>query len=297
MSPVDQSYGSASCELSTVPPNHRVVLTNEKVTGPAAAQLIRRSGILDVRKHDLEVLDNATGGGILVAELFRLAEEQSGSLNFKRVVAGDIDDSMLRAVQIKKDDTKSSSLWGKVEPMKIDQQAIPMPDGSFTHLFNNMGIFFCQDDEKALREAHRVLKSGGVASFTSWKSIAWWEEIAQPAIKQFIPGAPELPGPANLFPSRGWSDPAVIPSKLEKAGFSDVQVDEFKFTPNVEAEEFAEAFGVLVKIVAKRLWSDEHCATYAPQIEPALRRYLEENYASGRWTGKMIAITTVGRKT
>ncbi|KAK5737425.1 hypothetical protein LTR17_006652 [Elasticomyces elasticus] len=282
--------------LRTVPPNHRVVITNEKVTGPAAAQLIRRSGILDASKDHLEVLDNATGGGILIDELFRLAEEQSGLLNVKRVVAGDIDDSMLRAVQLKKDDTKSSSSWEKVEPMKIDQQAVPMSDGSFTHLFNNMGIFFCQDDEKALREAHRVLKSGGVASFTSWKSIAWWEEIAQPAIKQFIPEAPELPGPANLFPSRGWSDPAAIPAKLEKIGFSDVQVEEFEFTPDVEAEEFAEATGVLVKIVAKRLWSEEQCATYAQRVEPALRRYLEENYPSGRWTGKMIAITSVGRK-
>ncbi|KAK3073846.1 hypothetical protein LTR53_004201 [Teratosphaeriaceae sp. CCFEE 6253] len=284
--------------LNTVPPNQRIVVTNEKVTGPAAAELLRRSKIIQSCNGSLEVLDNATGGGILLAELFKLASTSGVSSNFSRVVAGDIDDSMLNATRLKQDDTTGlhHRAWQRVEVTKIDQQAIPMPDESFTHVFSNMGIFFCQDDDKALREAHRVLKPGGIVGFTSWKSIAWWEQIAQPAIKKYIPEAPELPTPGQLFPSRGWSAADAIPAKLTVAGFADVRVSEYGFTPDVEAGEFAEATGVLVKIVVGRLWSAEQHGSYADRIQPALQRYLEENYEGGKWSGTMTALITIGTK-
>ena len=282
--------------FDTNPPAPRVVVTNEKVTGPPAAEMLRRSGIATSDKIGISILDNACGGGILTAEALALAKQHPDTMKLGRIVAGDIDEKMLGYVRSKREDPVQQDEWRRVGVMNIDQQDIPFPEASFTHVFSNMGIFFCKDDEKALAESYRVLSSSGVAGFTSWKSIAWWSEIAQPAIAQFIPEAPALPSPGQLFPSRGWSDPAAIPAKLGKAGFSNVQVSEYSFTPDVEAVEFAEATGVLVKIVTKRLWSEEENAKYADQVEPALLKYLNERYEAGRWTGKMTAIISVGKK-
>lgn len=75
-----------------------------------------------------------------------------------------------------------------------------------------------------------------------------------------------------------------------------MKVSEYSFTPNVEAEEFAEATGVLVKVVTKRIWDEEQNARFAAQIEPAMLRYLQENFTGGKWGGKMTAIITLGKK-
>ncbi|KAK5122398.1 hypothetical protein LTR85_003982 [Meristemomyces frigidus] len=287
-----------STVLNTNPPAPRVVTANEKVTGPPAAEMLRRSGIASSRTEGIRLLDNACGGGILMSELLKSASMHSDTMKLDRLVAGDIDEKMLGYVQSKQTDVSSAmqESWQKVEVMKIDQQSIPLPDDSFTHLFSNFGIFFCQDDEMALKEAYRVLQPGGTVGFTTWKVVAWWSEIALPALARFVPDAPSLPSPGQLFPPRGWSDPEAIPAKLEKAGFGDVEVSEYSFTPNVEAEEFAEATAVLTKVVAKKGWSEEQNARFVDQIEPALLRYLKETFEVGRWDGKMTAIVTLGKK-
>ena len=289
---------SSSVPLNTAPPQRRILVTNERVTGPPAAELLRRSKIAETSTAGLDVLDNATGGGILVSELLKLAAEHRETVKINRIVAGDKDHNMVKAAGETKREALEAGLngWARVEILDVDQQAIPSPDATFTHVFANFGIFFCPDDEKALAETYRVLKSGGTAGFTSWKSIAWWSEIAQPAIKQFVPDAPELPSPNGLFPSTGWTDPDAIPGKLQKAGFEDVEVTDYRFTPDVSPEAFAEATGVLIKVVAQRLWPSDLTAKYADRIQPAILHYLRENYKEGRWDGQMTAIITVGKK-
>jgi len=259
--------------------------------------MLRLSGIV-TSGTEIKVLDNATGGGILMTEVFNLAKQHPDTMKLSKMIAADNDERMLDFVRNKqaKPAAGQDERWKDVEVMTIDQQSIPLPDETFTHLFSNMGIFFCLDDAKALREAYRVLVSGGTAGFTSWKSIAWWSEVAQPAVAQFIPDAPPLPSLDNLFPQRGWSDPEAIPAKLEAAGFKGVEVKEYAFTPEVEAEEFAEATGVLVKIAIKRLWPESESGKFAEQIEPALLRYLKEKYDGGRWSGKMTALISLGKK-
>ena len=117
-----------------------------------------------------------------------------------------------------------------------------------------------------------------------------------PAIDAFIPDAPKLPSPGTVFPVRGWSDPAATSGKLENAGFRDVQVSEYAFTPDAGAEDFAEATAVLVKVVTKRFWSEEENQKHGDQIEPALLRYLKENFSNGKWNGQMVALIALGKK-
>ena len=279
--------------LNTNPPDVRIIRTNEKVTGPPAAEMLRRSGLPGSGNFEpLEIFDNACGGGIVTAELLKLANEHPDGINIKRILAGDIDDKMVSYVS----ERSTSSNWNNVEAMKLDQQSVPLADNTFSHVFNAFGIFFCADDAAAISETHRILKPGGVAGFTSWKAITWWQAVAMPALAAFISDAPELPSPQTVFPARRWSDPGAIPERLEKGGFKDVKISEYAFTPDVEAEEFAEATAVLVQVITKRLWSEEDNQKYGGQIEPALLRYLKENYPGGKWNGQMIAIVSTGRK-
>ena len=120
--------------------------------------------------------------------------------------------------------------------------------------------------------------------------------FAMPALEAFVPEAPALPAPGSLFPPSGWSDPSAIPGKTEAVGFTDAQVSEFSFTPDIEPEAFAEAAGALVKVVANRVWSPEDSARFAGQIEPSMLKYAMENFPNGRWDGKMTAIITLVKK-
>lgn len=277
--------------LNTNPPDLRIIATNEEVTGPPAGELIRQSGILRIQPtHPIEVLDNACGGGILTSELLK-AVAQTHGVDVKRAVAGDTDPRMLEYVR-KRGERFG---WSNVEIEQIDQQSVAKPDGSYSHVFNNFGIFFCADEEAALSETYRILKPGGVAGFTSWKVIAWWE-FAVAAVAEFIPEASELPQLSSALPTDSWNDPAAVHRKLAEAGFEDVQVSGYTFTPDVQAQEFAEACAVLVKVITRKHWSAEDNEKYADRIEPALLRYLQGNYPDGKWNGAMVAIISTGTK-
>lgn len=109
--------------FSTVPPAQRVALTNENTTGLPAAELLRLSEFTD---HDqLEVLDNATGAGVLVEHLIELALHTN--LKLRRVVAGDVEENMLAVAKDKHltfTTADSQSTQTGVSFERIDQQAI-----------------------------------------------------------------------------------------------------------------------------------------------------------------------------
>ena len=274
---------SESNLLNTNPADVRVIQTNEKVTGPPAIEMIRRCGI-GSESEPVQLLDNACGGGVVISEVLRMARKDPNKLKITRIVGSDTDERMLSYVRQR---SEEAGLLPKVEVLQIDQQSVSLPDYTFSHVFNNFGIFFVPDDEAALSETFRIIKPGGHAGFTSWKSIDWWPSLVMPAISASIPEAPALPAPSTVFPSRGWNDPAAIPEKLKKAGFTDVQVSEYAFTPDVGAKEFAKACAILIKTITRRLWTIEQNQRFADQIEPALLNYLRENFPDGKWNGQM----------
>ena len=273
-------------------PAQAIVTTNGRVTGPPGVEMLKLANINE--QSEIEVLDLACGGGIMSSELIN-----NPSLKLKRIIAGDIDDQMLAFVSNKRDAILKStpgSNWSRVETQKINQTSIPLPDATFDYVFNNFGIFFHPDENATLAETLRVLKLNGTAGLTSWKAIAWWAEVADPALAQHLPDAPKLPAPGGLFPTKGWNNPEAIPAKLEQAGFRDIKVSEYKFKPRVEAEPFAQATAFLVQSIARRVWSEEVYGEYGGQIEAALVQYLKENYEGGIWDGDMAAIVTLGSK-
>jgi SAM-dependent methyltransferase len=193
-------------------------------------------------------------------------------------------------------DSNSNKSWSSVEVEKMNQTSIPHPPSTFTHVFSNFAIFFLPDDSPALAETYRVLKPSGQAGFTSWKSIAWWTAVVDPALSQYLPEVPKLPNPSGLFGASGWSDVDAIRSKLEKAGFGDVRVSEYRFAPMVEAVPFAKATALLVQGIARRVWSEEEFGEFGGKIEDAISKYLEENFENGVWDCEMTAIVALGTK-
>jgi ubiquinone/menaquinone biosynthesis C-methylase UbiE len=251
--------------------------------------------LANINQHnEIEVLDLACGGGIISSELI-----DNTSLKIKRIVAGDLDDQMLTFTSNKRDAILKStpdSNWSRVETQKMSQTSLPLPDATFDYIFNNFGVFFHPDENATLTETLRVLKPNGTAGLTSWKAIAWWAEVADPALAQYLPEAPKLPAPGGLFPTKGWNDPDAIPAKLKQAGFRDVRVSEYKFKPKVEAEPFAQATSFLVQSIAKRVWPEDVYGKFGGQIEAALVHYLKASYEGGIWDGDMTAIITLGSK-
>ena len=59
--------------VNSNPAEQRIIATNELVTGPPAVEMLRLT--LKDPPSSLEVMDNACGGGILTAELLKLAKE------------------------------------------------------------------------------------------------------------------------------------------------------------------------------------------------------------------------------
>lgn len=281
--PTDRSI-TASTMAS---PSQEIVTTNELVTGPPGIEMLRLSNITE--QTSVEALDLGCGGGIITTKLLEWTS------NIKRIVAGDIDDEMLAIVTSKRD-SETNNNWSLVEIQKMNQTSIPHPPSTFTHVLNNFAIFFLPDDTQALAETHRVLKPSGQAGFTSWKSIAWWTAVAEPALSQNLSEAPKLPNPSGMFGASGWGNEDAIRAKLEKAEFRDVRVSEFKFAPMVEAVSFAKATAFLVKGVARRVWSEEYLGKFGGRIEEAILKYLRENFTDGVWDGEMTAIISLGTK-
>lgn len=268
----------------------RIIASNELVTGPPAQEMLHRALANDSRP--LTVLDNACGGGILAANLLSLAKSPNSEVKIARIVAADLDENMVDYIQ----DRIDQSSCNNVDVLQGDQQALMLPDAIFTHVFNNFGIFFCPNDDAALAETFRILQPGGLAGFTTWSSIAWWPSLAVPALTQHIPEAPALPIPDSIFPAKGWEDPAAIWRKLADAGFQDIDVNQYSFTPHVRPVAFAEACAALTKGLAKRFWSDDENSRYAEAIEPAYLTYLYDNFPDGKWDGKMTANISIARR-
>lgn len=274
----------------------KTIWTNERVTGPPGVEMLRLSG-LD-QESSAEILDLACGGGIITNEVLKTASKHP-NLQVRRITAGDISPGMLDFVARRRETAikaESNSGWSRVETQKMDQASLPSPDSSFTHVFGNFGIFFSPVEDMVLAETYRVLKPTGKAGFTSWKSISWWPKIAVPALAHFLPEASKLPSPDGMFAAKGWNDVSAIPAKLEKAGFKDVSVSEFKFPLKVEAEPFADATAQLVQLIAKKVWSEEEFRKFGGAIEEALLKYIQENYEGGIVTEDMTAIITLGTK-
>jgi SAM-dependent methyltransferase len=104
---------------------------------------------VDVR-GGVRLLDVATGPGYVAGA----AAERGAS-----VVGVDFSAAMV---------AQARRQYPALEFREGDAEALPFPDGSFDAVVMNFGLLHLGRPEKALAEAHRVLRSGGRIAFTVW---------------------------------------------------------------------------------------------------------------------------------
>ena len=134
-----------------------------------------------------------------------------------RLVATDLNEPMIESAsqKFRKDEA--------VEWRQADASSLPFEDGSFDAVVCQFGIMFVPDKTLAAREAHRVLKPGGVFIFNVWDSIEHNElcRIAHETISGFFEKDP----PTFYQVPFGYHDHAEITRVLKQAGFRDVRID------------------------------------------------------------------------
>jgi SAM-dependent methyltransferase len=99
-----------------------------------------------------------------------------------------------------------------------DAEAPPYPDGHFDAVVSNFGIHHVPRPIEALRQAHRVLRSGGWLAFTVWATPA--ENMAWKLVFDAIRRCGDMTASRAPAPGGGFGTSADCTTALELAGFS-----------------------------------------------------------------------------
>jgi SAM-dependent methyltransferase len=101
-----------------------------------------------------------------------------------------------------------------------DAEALPYPDGQFDAVVSNFGIHHVPQPIQALRQAHRVLRPGGLLAFTIWAAPA--ENIVWKLVFDAIRRCGDMSASLAPAPGGGFSTPADCSVALETAGFTGI---------------------------------------------------------------------------
>jgi SAM-dependent methyltransferase len=100
-----------------------------------------------------------------------------------------------------------------------DAEALPYASASFDSVVSNFGVHHVPRPERALSEAHRVLRDGGRVAFSFWAdntdNIAW-KLVFDAVARCGDPAASDAPPPGG-----GFRGPAQCAEALCAAGFAD----------------------------------------------------------------------------
>jgi SAM-dependent methyltransferase len=158
------------------------------------------------------VLELACGTGIVTR---RLRERIDPAL---RLVASDLSKAMLNFARRKLID------HGGIDWREADAAGLPFDDGEFGAVVCAFGIMFVPDKRAAVREARRVLKTGGILLFNVWDRIERNRHVALTAgvMEDLFPGDEEL----SFRRLYEMCDPALLRTLLAEAAFREVRIEQ-----------------------------------------------------------------------
>ncbi|MGB9476352.1 MAG: methyltransferase domain-containing protein [Candidatus Udaeobacter sp.] len=171
------------------------------------------------------LLEIACGSGILTR---RLRDTFANT----QLVATDLNPGMISHAQRKFRTTE------KIEWREADAAALPFSDSLFDAVVCQFGLMFVPEKQLAMREAYRVLRSGGVFLFNVWDSMEQnrFAQIAHTTIGSFFNVDP----PTFYDIPFSFYDPALIRDMLERAGFKSIDRSSVSFPcRSKSAAEFA----------------------------------------------------------
>jgi ubiquinone/menaquinone biosynthesis C-methylase UbiE len=183
----------------------------DRIMGPAqferfADDLVRRVP----QRPDSGVLEIACGSGIVTERL--RAHLTAGN----RLVASDISAAMI--------DYARTKVRGDIEWRLADAAALPFADAEFAVAVCAFGIMFVPDKPRALSEARRALRAGGLLLFNVWDGVENNPHgcAADEVLQELFPKDPSMKFGAMPYE---FNDRAVIASMLGRAGFSRPRMD------------------------------------------------------------------------
>jgi ubiquinone/menaquinone biosynthesis C-methylase UbiE len=162
-------------------------------------------------KENGSVLELACGTGILTRELRNRLPATA------KLIATDLNEPMFENAAAK------FAKGEVVEWQQADACSLPFGDGMFDVVVCQFGIMFVPDKTLAAREAHRVLKPGGLFLFNVWDALEHNElgRIAHETITSYFDKDP----PAFYQVPFGYHDRDEIKRVLEEAGFRDIRIE------------------------------------------------------------------------
>jgi len=214
---------------------------------PCAQDLARRVVVGD----GASVLEVASGTGIVTRHL------RERMPNGARLVATDLNQAMIDHGQARLAD-RPGIAW-----QVADAADMPFPDASFDAAVMQFGLMFVPHEDRAAREARRVLKPGGMFLVSVWDEMRLnpFSRIAHETIPRLFPDDP----PQFYKVPFGYTDPGVLRALLDGNGFKDVVVESVKLEARAPSTRFF-ATG-LVEGNPVRLTLEERGARLAPVVD------------------------------
>jgi ubiquinone/menaquinone biosynthesis C-methylase UbiE len=243
-----------------------------------------------------EMLDMArVGAGHRVLDVAAGAGEQSITAAKRvgptgSVLATDISSNILEFAR------KMAATAGleNIETAMMDGENLTLPDNTFDAVISRVGLIYFPDQQKALREMHRVLKPGGRVAAIVYSTPEKNKFFSVPVSiirtrAKLPPPLPGQPGPFSLGAA------GVIEEAFTRAGFQKVQA---KLVPSPlllpsakECVRFEkESFGALHQMMAK-LTDDEKQSVWQ-EIEQELKKFETQD----GFEGPCEMVVAVGEK-
>src|SRR5262245_14118325 len=163
------------------------------------------------RARPRKLLETAAGTGVVTRELAAQLPADIG------ITATDLNEPMLAQGKAALPDTR-------VEWRQADALALPFDDASFDIVACLFGVMFFRGRPKWHAEARLVCTPGGRRSSIIWDRIETSEftVTVMQALAETLPNDP----PRFMAPTpHGYHDPDLIRSDLERAGFSEIDIE------------------------------------------------------------------------
>lgn len=187
------------------------------------------------------------------------------------VVATDISPDMVAATARR---ARTLGL-ANLEVREMDAERLNFEDAGFDALTNAYGLMFCPDLQRALAEAHRVLRPAGRIALVTWDLPAkspFFTTIL-PLGAKFLslqPPDPDAPGPFRL------SDPAALAAALRRSGFAEVRIESRSMLVDcASAAEYLQIFSDIAWKGRIAALPEGDCALFEQAVADATRPYLE----------------------
>jgi ubiquinone/menaquinone biosynthesis C-methylase UbiE len=118
-------------------------------------------------------------------------------------------------------DRARDSGLNNVSTRLADAHSLPFPDSSFDRVTSRLAAMYFADPQRAFREALRVLRAGGRATYLVWGSVdqPMFRDVIGVLFKYVSPPDDE---PGSPSPFR-YSEPGTLTRALDDAGFVDAR--------------------------------------------------------------------------